>query len=138
MNGQHGNPREGAVNTATLAAAPPAALDAKGLVDRCLGNLEFVETVLRKYQERFPQDVSQLRSIAASGDASQLVKTAHRLKGAAVTVGATGLSTVLAEIEALGRANQLPQLPECLDRLEPEWQRFREEVIDLLGQARDG
>jgi HPt (histidine-containing phosphotransfer) domain-containing protein len=138
MKGRQGNPATpvSAADAASPGTLLTPVLAFEELVDRCMGNLDFAERILRKYQDRFPEDVEQLRRLAESGDATQLAATAHRLKGAAANIGAPRLTAAFAEIESLGRNNELAQIPTHLQRLQPEWDQFQDGVADVLARTR--
>lgn len=112
-------------------ADPPAAescrfeaVDFEGLLERCMGNLDFVERVLAKFQERFPQQLAELERLLETKDAEQLALAAHRMKGNSANVSATGLQQVAAEIEELSRADRMGEIPVRVDRLRREWARY--------------
>ena len=65
--------------------------------------------------------VSEVRGALVAGNAADLETTAHRLKGAALAVGATGLSDVSRTLEELGRAGDAgPTAMAMLATLEAE------------------
>ena len=101
------------------------------LVDRCMGNLEFVERVLTKFQQRFGEQLEELEQALAQEDAERVVLVAHRLKGESASVAATALRDRAGEIEKLGRAGQVSNIPHCLERLRAEWAQFAESVSTL-------
>ncbi len=99
-------------------------LEFDDLVERCMGNLDFVEKVLEKFEEGFPQQVEELESLLETRDADQLAAVAHRMKGNSANVSATGLYRVATEIEGLCRANRIGEIPARVDRLRREWDRY--------------
>ena len=101
------------------------------LLDRCMGNLEFAERVLTKFQDRFGDQLEELESALAQEDAEQVALVAHRLKGESASVAALGLRDRAAEIERLGRANQVSHIPPCLQQLRAEWAAFAESLASL-------
>jgi Amt family ammonium transporter len=120
-------------------AAPPRpesrrfeAIDFESLLERCMGNLDFVERVLERFQERFPQQLAELERLLETKDAEQLAMAAHRIKGNSANVSATGLHRVAGEIEGLCRANRLGEIPRHVDRLHREWARY----VDCSAQRR--
>jgi len=97
-----------------------------------MGNLDFVERVLERFQQRFPQQLAELERLLETEDAEQLALAAHRIKGNSANVSATGLEQVAAEIEASCRANRLGEIPRHVDRLQREWARY----VDCSAQRR--
>ncbi len=100
--------------------------DADELVARCLGNLEFVQRVLAKFQERLDADLTELDEAVLAADAERIARVAHRLKGASANVAAHGLRQRAAGIEELARQRSLDEIPSELDELREEWSRFTE------------
>lgn len=108
-----------------------SALDLDELVDRCMGNLEFVDRVLTKFQQRFGENLDELERALAQKDTERVVLIAHRLKGESASVAAGALRDRAGEIEALGRAGHISNIPDCLQRLRGDWALFSESVSTL-------
>jgi HPt (histidine-containing phosphotransfer) domain-containing protein len=107
------------------------------LVERCMGNLEFVERVLAKFQQRFGENLEELEKALEAYDPEGIVQVAHRLKGESANVAAGGLRDHAAEIERLGREGRVSDIPPCLAQLRTEWSHFTESVglLDLWDGA---
>jgi HPt (histidine-containing phosphotransfer) domain-containing protein len=101
-------------------------VDFDDLVDRCLGNLEFVERLLTKFHQRFGEQLEELEIASAEQDAERVALVAHRLRGESASIAAPGLSERAAEIERLGRANRVADVAGSLDALRAEWAAFTE------------
>lgn len=111
-----------------------AALNYEELLARCMGNIEFAERVIEKFQSSFGQDLENLETGLQSEDAETVTTFAHRLKGSSASVGAHGLRQWAAEIEQLGRADRLPEARQPVRHLRREWSRFLDHVSS--GQLR--
>jgi HPt (histidine-containing phosphotransfer) domain-containing protein len=96
------------------------------LIARCLGNLDFAERVLTKFQERFEADLTELEAELVSGNTDRVARLAHRMKGASANTAATGLHTEASCIEELARSDQKEEISLRLGRLRSEWSRFVE------------
>jgi two-component system sensor histidine kinase/response regulator len=70
-----------------------------------------------------PADLAELRAAIQCGDGTAAAHVAHRLRGAAGTLGSTGMVEVCEEVEALARAGRLPPADDLLCRLEQEFDR---------------
>lgn len=103
------------------AETPP--LDYQQLLHRCLGQAGFAEQILRKFGERFLDDLAGLERDLEAADSHNIARTAHRLKGATASVAAMGLQQIMANIEELGRAGRLPEIATCLEQARREWTR---------------
>lgn len=104
------------------------ALNYEELLARCMGNIEFAERVLDKFQNSFGQDLDNLEMELNSENAETVTTVAHRLKGASASVGAPGLCQWAGEIEQLGRADRLAEARQPVHHLRREWSRFLDHV----------
>ncbi len=84
----------------STAIATVPGLDAQAGLRMTRGNPERYAALLRLFVEHHEPDVAHLRDSLASGDREQAKRLAHTLKGAAGTVGATGLSGLATELDA--------------------------------------
>jgi HPt (histidine-containing phosphotransfer) domain-containing protein len=105
-----------------------SAFEFEELVERCMGNLEFVERVLSKFQQRFGENLEALEQAVEAHDPEGVVRVAHRLKGESANVAAQGLQDRAGEIERLGRIGRVSDIPPCLAQLRAEWSLFAESV----------
>jgi PAS domain S-box-containing protein len=113
---------------AELGQTPPPAdsplpIDRGALLARCMGNLEFAQSLLSDFERDLPERVQQIAQRIHQGDARATAESAHALKGAAGTVTAEPLRTLAAEIEAAGKAGDLPQVASLVNQLCAETQR---------------
>lgn len=99
-------------------------LDAEELFARCMGNLEFAERLLNKFQGRLDEDIVQLEAALHAQDAETVARIAHRIKGASANVAARSLRQRAATIEQLARGHSLAEIPVELSELRSEQQRF--------------
>lgn len=106
-------------------------LDLGDLLSRCLGNVEFAQRILGKFQERCDEDVEALEKAVFDGDAEAIARLAHRLKGASANASAMGLQKHASEIEHAARHQSIEEVPASLEKLKTEWARFSEAVSQL-------
>jgi two-component system sensor histidine kinase/response regulator len=78
-----------------------------------------------------PADLADLRAAIQRGDATAVDQIAHRLKGAAGTLGGAGLVRLCQELEALTSAGGFPPTGDLLWRLEQEFDRVTS-VLDAV------
>jgi len=100
-------------------------LDLQALIGRCMGNLDFTERILSRFESRCQEELEKLEEIQELLDLEQISFVAHRLKGAAASVSALGIAEVSARLEELARAQRPEGISPCLHRLREEWDRFR-------------
>jgi HPt (histidine-containing phosphotransfer) domain-containing protein len=85
---------------------------------------ELLDTFERDSVER----LAVLRSAIAAGEAGRLVKEAHALKGASLTIGALGMAKICQHLENLGIAQSMEGGLEQLARLHREFDRVKTEI----------
>jgi two-component system, sensor histidine kinase and response regulator len=108
----------------TTAAAAAAPVDCESLAERFMGDWDFVQVILGKFQEQVDADLQQLEQSLTEHNAQRTASLAHRIKGAAANVSAVEVSRLAAELEALGRADDLEQADIHLARIKQECQRL--------------
>lgn len=106
-------------------------LDVEDLLARCLGNVEFAQRILGKFQERCDEDLEALEKAVFDGDSESVARLAHRMKGASANASASGLQRHASEIERAARHEAFDEVPASLECLKREWTRFSEVVSDL-------
>lgn len=111
-------------------------LDVDDLLARCLGNVEFAERILGKFQERCDEDVAALERAVFDCDSEAVARLAHRLKGASANASALGLRRHASEIERAARHDAFDDVPASMESLKQEWTRFSE-VVSQLGSLMD-
>lgn len=105
--------------------------DMDDLLARCLGNVEFVQRVLTKFQERCDEDLMALEQAMIRADTELVARLAHRLKGASANASALRLREHAAAIEDAARRRTLGAVPDRLGELRHEWGRFTAAVARL-------
>ncbi len=89
-----------------------------------MGNLDLVQRVLDKFEQRLPEELAELERVMKLGDAAKTALVAHRIKGNSSNISATGLQRAAAEIEDLSRAGRMPDVHARLRNLREQWQRY--------------
>ena len=56
-------------------------LDRDELLQRCLGNFEFVERILDRFSDDFETKLDGMRELSKSREVNQLHRLAHQMKG---------------------------------------------------------
>jgi HPt (histidine-containing phosphotransfer) domain-containing protein len=82
--------------------------------------------LLTTFREGTPGLLESIRNAAAEGDAAKLEKAAHSLKGSSLTIGATRMGQLTAEIERCGREKVLGDVDSLIAQLEHEFHRASE------------
>jgi PAS domain S-box-containing protein len=114
---------------ATRPAAAPTDSE-QAIIDR-LGTLRAhvpdgtVQRLLTSYLDDGAQSLADLEAAVNCKDAAEVTSVAHAFKGAAVSIGATGVGTLCDSLEELSREEQLDLAPEVLARLRGEYDATR-------------
>jgi len=111
------------VDRETLGA--PEVLDLDALMERCMGNLDFVDRILHKFQERLPKELAELETTLECQDAEQLALVAHRIKGSSASVSARGLCLAASAIEDRSRAGCMHDIDSYVEQFRREWERYQ-------------
>jgi len=100
------------------------AIDRAQLGELTGGDAAMEREVLAEFLRSSRNDAAELHAALASRDAGTAARIAHRLKGAAASVGAHALGRVCGEIEAAGRASDVAAAARALPALDAELGRI--------------
>jgi PAS domain S-box-containing protein len=103
----------------TTPALPPA-VDTSQLSELAGEDQEFVQSVVLSFEKSMAQLLGSMRTAASRGEAHQLVRAAHQVKGAAANLQAQELSALAAQLEANAKTLSPPEIEERLSRLAVE------------------
>ena len=102
----------------TANVAPGPMVDFDELVGRCMGNAEIAERLIVKLCAKVATDVGRLSVALDEGDANQVGRLAHGLKGAAANVSCERVRSVAEQIETRARSGTAEQARTLLAELE--------------------
>jgi CheY-like chemotaxis protein/HPt (histidine-containing phosphotransfer) domain-containing protein len=114
---------------------PP--IDPAALLERCMGNVAFVEKILEKFREQSLQTIEQLVKDVASGNAEAASRVAHSLKGTAANLSAVPLQNAAARIERFARADDLESARQEIDLVRNELDRCLQYLPKALAEVAD-
>jgi two-component system sensor histidine kinase/response regulator len=101
----------------------PDRLAELGRLDSAGDGSGFVGMLVDCFLTRTPADLARLGAAVEHRDATAIYQLAHRLKGAAATIGSPGMVELCQELEGLARAGTLASARELLGCLEHEFAR---------------
>jgi HPt (histidine-containing phosphotransfer) domain-containing protein len=107
-------------------------LDLEDLRNRCMGNIDFVQRVLAKFQQQVPKELAELEQLLEVGDVEQVARVAHRVKGTSANVAAPGLRHAAAAIEELGRTGRMTEISHGIKHMRDEWEKYLDYVSTLV------
>jgi HPt (histidine-containing phosphotransfer) domain-containing protein len=96
---------------------------------------DLLRKIASLYCEDTPRMLREMRAALDTGDASRLALSAHTLKSSSASLGATLCAELCHELEALGRASNLPAVGDKLDVLDVELQKVYHELDAVLVNA---
>ena len=94
----------------------------QNLVDLDDGGHELLAEMIGIFREDTPRRLQGILTAAAQGNAEELSRAGHALKGGAGALGAKALSLLSADLEALGRSGSADAGPDLPERLEATFQ----------------
>ncbi len=102
--------------------------DKVSLVERCMGDVQLAEEVLRIFLDDMPTQLGRLRQYLAKSDLDGAMRQAHTIKGAAANVGAETMRGIALQMESAGRHDSTASMEEILPSLEREFSRLNAAV----------
>lgn len=79
-----------------------------------------LKEILQAYLQSAPENLTKLEQAIHHNDAEQVRMQAHSLKGSSANIGAHNLSTQCAQLEMLGKNNELTDSPALLATIRNE------------------
>lgn len=101
-------------------------VDFEALLDRCQGDWDFIEEILTMFDERSDEMLDQLEQSIAARDAGAVARVAHQLKGAAGNIAFVPVQQLAANLEQLGKREELEGAMDRLQELRGELQRSKQ------------
>jgi two-component system sensor histidine kinase/response regulator len=82
------------------------------------GDLDLLKEIGALFLDEYPRVLNDIHRALAAGDAPTLERSAHGLKGSVANFGARAAVDAAFQLEQLGRAHKLEQVPPALAALE--------------------
>ncbi len=86
---------------------------------------DFWLEIVNTFRQAAPLHLQGIREAITQQDTAAIQATAHRLRGACMTVGAMPLSQLCSELEQIGQAGTTEGIEVILSRIEAEYQRVK-------------
>jgi Amt family ammonium transporter len=126
--------------TVSIAASSPAepatrevpCIDIEEFTDRCMGKPSLVRDLLQMFAEAIDERSTELAKHLADGQISQVVSSAHSLKGMSANVSAVRMHRVAARLEEAARQGHAEQCLEIESQLLIEIESCRAEIARLI------
>jgi PAS domain S-box-containing protein len=107
------------------AADQGAVLHAEEAIARFDGDEEFFKEMLWEFLKYAPEQMKTLYQAIGKGQAKEVERVAHGIKGAAANLGAKGIAEVCLKLELLGRTGDFAEAAIMLDNLKSEFKRLK-------------
>jgi HPt (histidine-containing phosphotransfer) domain-containing protein len=108
-----------------------AVMDRTVAMARVGGDAELLKEIAGLFLEEYPRMLNDLHKALEAGDSQGVERTAHGLKGSVANFGARVVVDAAFELEQLGRAQKLAEVPQVLTTLELSLAALRGELISL-------
>jgi HPt (histidine-containing phosphotransfer) domain-containing protein len=92
---------------------------------------DFVDELIAAYCAETPLLMAKLQSALMAHDADAFRQAAHSIKSTSKTFGAFSLGQIAKALEMMGRAGNLDDAQEKIDRLAAEYDRVQQALKDL-------
>ena len=93
-------------------------LDRATALARVGGDLDLLKEIAALFLDEYPRALDDIHKAHAAGDAYTLERAAHGLKGSVANFGAAPAVDAAFQLEQLGKAGKLDQIPPHLAALE--------------------
>lgn len=110
-------------------------IDFERINDATGGDEEFLAELVDIFLEDAALRVDEIHGAVASGDATELRRTAHKLKGSSANVGANGLMSLAKELEDIGCAGNVGPAQTYLEGLNHELARVKGALVELVADG---
>ena len=114
-----------------LEAEPELPLDEKAALPRFDNDRAFFLEMCQDFMKNLPERMVELHSSLEKKDAMAFSRAAHNLKGVSANFDATAVNRTAAELERLGRQDELEQAGPLLEHLEVELVRLRDYMVGM-------
>ena len=101
-----------------------------------VGDAGLLSELVEIFRREAPGELEKIRMAVALGDAPQLTKTAHRLRGSLLAFGAEAAGDTALALEDLGRQARLDGATDLVGRLEHEIARLSDALTTLVDRVR--
>ncbi len=112
--------------------SPILPLDIKSVLQRVNGDRELLTEMLEEFMNYLPEQIDKLRTAVRQGDFQLVERESHSLKGASGNLGAKRIVDLASSLELLGRANDLSDAGEIIDKLKKEFENLKQYIPPLI------
>jgi HPt (histidine-containing phosphotransfer) domain-containing protein len=96
------------------------------------GEADVLAEILTMFVDEVPKKIAALQAAVLAGDAAQVARLAHSLKGSSGNIGAAAMLDVCRRIDDLAKAGDLARVTPLVAALTSEYHRVELEIKHLL------
>ncbi|MEN6624998.1 MAG: response regulator [Candidatus Sumerlaeia bacterium] len=104
-----------------------------GLLEGCMGDEALAWRLLQKFTTRIDGDLDWLRSAVAEGDAQEIGRAAHKIKGATASLAMRAVAGLVASLEEQSRAGTIEDAPRQFGEIERAISSVKAEIQGASG-----
>jgi len=101
------------------------------------GEPDVLQEVLQLFLDDVPARIARLRGAWETGNAPEVQRAAHSLKGSAGNIGANALLAVCRDLDEQSRAGDLSNAAALVASLEAEFGRVEAEIRELIKKQQE-
>ncbi len=99
-------------------------IDWQALKENCAGDEGLVTEIIELFRKEGPVLLADVQTAVGSREPLAIKRTAHRLKGALVSLAAHSATSLAKDLELAGSQNDLTRVPELNTQLEVEMSKL--------------
>jgi two-component system, sensor histidine kinase and response regulator len=96
------------------------------------GDFDLLREVIAVFSESYPKTMEEIQKAITNGDANQLNRAAHSLKGSVANFGAKYVMETAFKLELMGKNNNLSQGKEIFTLLSKEMKHLEQSLEDFI------
>jgi PAS domain S-box-containing protein len=109
----------------------PPVFDRQCLMARLMDDEDLVKMIVAGFLKDIPEQIRVLKEYIDQGGAEQAGSQAHKIKGAAASVGGTILSAVAFEMEKAGKSGRLTEVAALMPELEEQFELLKAQMREV-------
>jgi HPt (histidine-containing phosphotransfer) domain-containing protein len=97
------------------------------------GEADVLGEILNLFLDEVPKKIDSLRRAVTTGDALQVQRIAHSLKGSSGNIGARAMYDVCRQLDDRAKSGELARLQPLVEALDAEYGKVERAIERLLG-----
>ena len=110
----------------------------KMLIEISGGDSAFLEKLFASFLSQCDQALPEFTRHLDAADSPSLTDLAHKIRGAATQLGASGLAAICGELEDLSKSERFEECVGSIDRLSTEYARVRDSIERFRQRSTEG